>query len=295
MNQILERTAVVLAAGGERVVPWEIGVLAGFADAGLDLRRAGLISGTSAGALVAARLALGIDQGDHADRIARNGAPDPPGDLVARAASVLPALLELDARTRSLDQRERLRRIGRFALDARTITEQEHVAAVTSRVPTGDWPAALRLRAIDARTGELIRLDAGSSIAVARGVAAARAVPGVLPAVRVGERRLVDAAAASGTNADTAIAEGIERALVITAAGRDAPAGTLDAALDAGVSAELDAVRERGVVVEVIRADAEARAAMGDELYRIVDARAAVDAGRRAGRASAAALAPLAA
>ena len=32
----LGRTAVVLAGGGERVVAWEAGVLAGLADAGLD-------------------------------------------------------------------------------------------------------------------------------------------------------------------------------------------------------------------------------------------------------------------
>jgi len=66
-----ERTAVVLAGGGERVVAWEIGVLAGFADAGLDLRGAVRIVGTSAGALVAARLAAGEDPRDEADAIAR--------------------------------------------------------------------------------------------------------------------------------------------------------------------------------------------------------------------------------
>jgi len=36
-----ERTAVVLAGGGERVVAWEVGVLAGLADRGFDARRAG--------------------------------------------------------------------------------------------------------------------------------------------------------------------------------------------------------------------------------------------------------------
>jgi len=54
-------TSVAVAGGGERVVAWEIGVPAGFADAGLDLRGAVRIVGTSAGALVAARLAAGED------------------------------------------------------------------------------------------------------------------------------------------------------------------------------------------------------------------------------------------
>lgn len=53
--------AVALGAGGERAVAWEVGVLAGLADGGLDLRSATTILGTSAGALVAARLAAGLD------------------------------------------------------------------------------------------------------------------------------------------------------------------------------------------------------------------------------------------
>lgn len=287
MSEQIDGTAVVLAAGGERIVPWEIGVLAGYSDAGLDLGRAGLVVGTSAGSLVAAQLALGVDQAGHADRIARSGVPEAPAALLERAATALPRLLALQAQTAELGVRERSRRVGRFALEAETIPEDSHVAAVTERLPEGAWPASLRLMAVDAETGELVRLSADLQVGVGRGVAAARALPGVLPTVTVGRRRLMDAVIASGTNADVAVADGVDRALVITAAASQAKAGTVDAALEAGLGRELDALGAAGVAVEVIRADEEARSAMGEQLYGIVDAAEAANAGRRAGRAAA--------
>jgi hypothetical protein len=53
--------AIVLAGGGERLVAWQAGVLAGLAEGGLDPRRARTAVGTSAGALVAERLTAGTD------------------------------------------------------------------------------------------------------------------------------------------------------------------------------------------------------------------------------------------
>jgi NTE family protein len=285
----VERIGVVLAAGGERVVPWESGVLAGLAEGGLDLRGAGAIVGTSAGAFVAARLALGVDPREAAERIGARGVPAPPAELVERAAATLPRLLEIQAAAADLQIAERRRRVGRFTLEARTIPEDVHVAAITSRLPAGDWPAALRIMVVDAETGELVRLDRRAGISVGRGVAAARALPGVLPAITVGRRRLIDAVVASGTNADAARGD-VERVIVITPAAAEPRPGTVDAALEAGLARERAALDRAGVAVHVVRADDEARAAMGEQLYGIVDAGAAVDSGRRAGRAVAAAL-----
>jgi NTE family protein len=276
---MVERIGVVLAAGGERVVPWQTGVLAGLADAGLDLRGAGAIVGTSAGAFVAARLALGVDPRDAADRIAAHGAPAAPPELVRRAAATLPRLLEIQAVRPSA---ERCRRVGRLALEARTIPEDVHVGAVARRLPAGDWPAALRIVTVDAETGERVRLDQDAGATVAAGVAAARALPGVLPPVTVGGRRLIDAVVASGTNADVAW-PGPELALVITPAAFAPPSGTIDAALEAGLGRELSTLDRAGIALQVIRADHEARAAMGSELFGVVDAAAAVECGRRAG------------
>jgi NTE family protein len=287
----MERVGVVLAAGGERVVPWQTGVLAGLADAGLEPSCAAAIVGTSAGAFVAARSALGIDPREAAGRIVARGVPRAPSELVARAATALPRLLRIQAEVAGLEPLERCRRIGRFALEAQTIPEDAHVAAVTSRLPAGDWPGALVLMAVDADTGERLRLDRESGISVGRGVAAARALPGVLPPVTVGDRRLMDAVVASGTNAD-AVGDGVERVLVITPAVAEPPPGAVDAAVEAALARERAALVHAGLTVDVVRADEVARAAMGEQLYGVVDATAAVNSGRRAGRRVAAQIRP---
>ena len=50
-------SAVVQGAGGPVGIAWEIGVATGLADRGLDIRDADLFIGTSAGSVVAAKLA----------------------------------------------------------------------------------------------------------------------------------------------------------------------------------------------------------------------------------------------
>jgi predicted acylesterase/phospholipase RssA len=51
--------ALVLAGGGVTGIAWELGVIAGLADDGLELTDADLIVGTSAGATVAAQITTG--------------------------------------------------------------------------------------------------------------------------------------------------------------------------------------------------------------------------------------------
>lgn len=56
---MLIRRALVLGAGGHAANAWEIGVIAGLADAGIDVRNADLFVGTSAGAQVAVQITSG--------------------------------------------------------------------------------------------------------------------------------------------------------------------------------------------------------------------------------------------
>lgn len=284
MTIAVQTTALVLAAGGERVVPWEIGVMAGLADAGADPRRAGLIVGTSAGALTAAQVALGADPRELARAITRDGVPGTRREVLDRAATALPRLLDIEARTGHLDSDERCRRVGSFALSADAIPEAAHVAAATARLPSGRWPDRLRLLAVDAQSGRRVRLDAACGAAVGRGVAAARAVPGVLAPVRIGDRPLIDAAVRSGTNADAAASPAIDRVLAITAAAPDPRPGTIDAVLESSLAGECAALAARGISVDVLRAGAAAREAMGDQLYDVADAAAAAASGRESGQ-----------
>src|SRR5262249_61874483 len=56
----MTRRALVLGAGGETGIAWEVGLLAGLAAHGVDLAAADLVVGTSAGAGVAARINSGV-------------------------------------------------------------------------------------------------------------------------------------------------------------------------------------------------------------------------------------------
>src|SRR5215218_8042118 len=58
-----QRTALVLGGGGITGIAWEIGLLAGLADAGVDLTGADLVVGTSAGSVVGAQLTGGAEPG----------------------------------------------------------------------------------------------------------------------------------------------------------------------------------------------------------------------------------------
>ena len=54
------RRALVLAGGGYAASAWEIGLITGMADAGVDVRNADLFVGTSSGARVVLHLASGV-------------------------------------------------------------------------------------------------------------------------------------------------------------------------------------------------------------------------------------------
>src|SRR3569833_1967979 len=81
------RRALILAGGGYVASSWEIGVVTGLADAGLDLRDADLFVGTSAGARVALDLTTGQSLEDIYRRRVEPGGPPP-----ARPADAGPAI-----------------------------------------------------------------------------------------------------------------------------------------------------------------------------------------------------------
>jgi NTE family protein len=273
-------TAVVLAGGGERVIAWQIGVLAGLADAGVDLRRAGSLIGTSAGACAAARLATGEDPRDAADRIAASypepvAAPDTrPFDALAQAFESAGTVVE------------GRRRVGGAALTARTEDERRAVARVAERVPAR-WPDHLRLVAVDAERGERVVLDNGSGASLAAGVAASRAIPGVVPPITVAGRRLMDGAIGSATNADAVLdsAERVDRVVIIAGLPIGPPYERLGRLWDEALRGELWQLDSAGIETYIVRATPRDLEAMGPDMVSGNAGPTAVLAGRRAGQA----------
>jgi NTE family protein len=209
-----QRTALVLGGGGITGIAWEIGVLAGLADAGVDLTGADLVVGTSAGSVVGAQLTSGADL----EALFARQLEPPTGEKVARmtrAALARYAWAVLRSRGRDVEFR---RRVGALALAAEqaglTPTEQERLDVIGSRLVSREWPDRdLRITAVDAGTGEFRVLDRTSGIPLLQAVAASCAVPGVYPPVTIDGRRYVDGGMRSAANAD--LAEGYDRVVVL--------------------------------------------------------------------------------
>jgi NTE family protein len=217
--------ALVLGGGGVAGIAWITGLLFGLSEHGVDLRTAELIVGTSAGSAVAAQLSSGLSLRDLFDRQvdpARQTRELTPNaqlfELFERAlltASSLP------------DRADHIRQIGRWALEAPTVTEAERRAVIAERLPSHAWPNGLLLIvAVDTETGETRIFDRLSGTTLVDAVSASCAVPGIWPPVTIDGRRYMDGGARSSDNADLAL--GYARTLIVSPMGTARPEVTGD-------------------------------------------------------------------
>ncbi|HSS61104.1 MAG TPA: patatin-like phospholipase family protein [Candidatus Limnocylindrales bacterium] len=267
-------TALVLGGGGITGAAWEIGLLAGLAEAGVDLTSADLVVGTSAGSVAGAQIRSGTPIEDLYARQLEPPAAEIPARLNARA--MLRFLLPL---LWPGDERGNRARLGRAALRARTMSETERRAVIASRLPNPSWPERrLLITAVDAETGEVRVFDRDAGVALVDAVAASCAVPFVYPAMSIDGRRYVDGGVRSVANAD--LAKDCRRVVVMVP--------TVFALRRTQRIANQLATLGEGVQSIVVSPDAEARKAMGtqalDPAFRAPSARAGrSQAGRVAG------------
>ncbi|WP_238012612.1 patatin-like phospholipase family protein [Dactylosporangium sp. AC04546] len=193
-------TALVLGAGGITGVAWQLGVLIGLHDRGLDLAGADLIVGTSAGAMTGALIGAFHDPRTAAAVEAPLGPGDPPLHADWNRGAVAFGLLQDD----SLKPAEMRRRIGAIALEAEVGPPDPWLAAFARRLPITSWPARLLVTAVDVHSGEPVRWTAGSGVPLAAAVAASCAVPCIFPPIPVNGSRYMDGGVRSRTNADLA-------------------------------------------------------------------------------------------
>ena len=195
---------LVLGGGGVAGIAWELGLLAGLADAGVDLTGADTLVGTSAGSVVATLVATGVPlakayeaQLEPPERSTELGAPF---DIDELQAAAMAAMREAGG------DRQRFRAaIGATALAAPTVAEPVRREIIAARLPVHDWPARdLRIVAVDAVSGREAVFTRDSGVGLVDAVAASCAVPGVWPPVTIGEHRYIDGGLRSITNADLA-------------------------------------------------------------------------------------------
>jgi NTE family protein len=209
-DQTRPTRALVLGGGGVTGIAWEIGVLAGLLSAGVDLRTADVVIGTSAGAYVGAAYASGYDiEQLLAEQLETNDAE------VATAASEATVAEWLEAfRVGGADRAIVGAEFGKIAkADPEPIPLERRRAVVEARLVVREWPPALRVTAIDAETGELHIFDSQSGVALLDAVSASSAVPGVWPLEHINDRTWIDGGMVSTAN--TRLADGYDRVLVI--------------------------------------------------------------------------------
>lgn len=270
--------ALVLSGGGTSGVAWEVGVLKGLRDAGVDLTMADLIVGTSAGAIVGANLALGRDLEE-----LFSAQLMPPETLATRDVSALMrarAALERggEAPRAGLDP-AMLVKLGELAVRAPTESEESRLDTVRSYLPpVPAWPDRdLLITALDIATGTLVIWNKDTEAALVQAVASSCAAPMIAPPTTIGGHRYMDAGPRSGTSAQLAARHAL---VVVLAVMRPGPLGPLEG--------EMTDLRSGGSRVELVTPDAASVASIFPNPLDITKRAACAEAGERQGQALAA-------
>ena len=201
--------ALVLGGGGITGIAWEIGVVFGLAERGVDLRAADRVIGTSAGSVVGALVRSGLPLTEiYGSQLVEENEP-----IGAKLGwSVIFGYLTSAGLTRN--PRKVRARIGRRALQVGGSTEEERKRILAERVPLEEWPEGrLLITAVDAESGDPAAFDRSSGVPLLDAVAASCAVPLVWPPVTINGRRYMDGGVRSIANAD--LADGCDRVVVI--------------------------------------------------------------------------------
>jgi NTE family protein len=280
--------ALVLHGGGSAGNAWEIGIIAGLSEGGLDVTEADLIIGTSAGSTAAAQI---------------TGAS--PSELLAAILDAAPQQLSGPSRAAgpgrdpgrpAVDHLERTgriiaaahsaadmrRRLGAAALELEgaqdPASRERWRATVAARLPRRSWPEqTVLITAVDALTGEPVVFDRHSGVDLVDAVAAScsSGVP-----YAIGGRQYIDGGYRRNENADLAM--GCRRVLVLSPFG-----GRTRHPLEWGMqlAAQIEELRAAGSTVETVFPDAPSRQAFGGNMMDLSARPPAARAGHRQGRA----------
>jgi NTE family protein len=282
--------ALVLAGGGSAGNAWEIGVIAGLLDAGLDVTQADLIIGTSAGSTAAVQ----ITSARPAELLAailsaaprqRTGPAGPGGGRVP----IGPAADHMDRTSRIIgaaeDAADMRRRMGAAALELDAASDGSGQArwraTVAARLPSQHWPErTILITAVDARTGEPVVFDRHSGVDLVDAVAASTASGFGVPPYTIGDGRYLDGGYRRNENAD--LAAGYARVLVLSPFG-----GRSRHPQEWGMqlAAQVSELRALGSRVEAIFPDNASRAAFGASMMDLSTRPPAARAGCSQGRA----------
>ena len=280
--------ALVLGGGGSTGNAWLIGVLAGLADAGVDVTRAARVIGTSAGSTAAAQISGATPAGLYAaildsplppQRSTANGqAPGRPvSDQLERTGRIIAA---------AKDAADMRRRMGAAALDLADgfDASERWRATVAARLPAAEWPQhELLITAVDAGTGEPVVFSRHSGVDLVDAVAASCA-SGF--AYGIGSNRYIDGGYRRNENAD--LAAGCGRVLILSPFGGRT---RMPLEWDMQLAAQVNELRAGGSVVETLIPDSASEYMFGANAMDLSLRPAAARAGYNQGKSLAGRLA----
>jgi NTE family protein len=300
---MVHNVALVLGGGGAAGQAWQIGIIAGLAEAGLDMTEAAdLVIGTSSGSTTAAQVRSGIPAAGLLASVlsppaqpAGQNRQQPPSLPMATVFERMRAIGA--AATSAADLR---RAMGAFGLESDSMlgpsAAGQRRAMVAARLPRPQWPdRPMIVVAVDAHTGELAAFDRDSGVDLADAVTASTALPGMAPTHSVNGTRYISGGVRSAENAD--LASGFANVVVLSPLGGRNPAPPERGADPSGqfeglrkfpgadLASQVEALRKQGSRVEVITPDADSLAAMGtnqmDPATRVPAARAGFAQGKQ--------------
>lgn len=269
--------AVVLGGGGVTGIAWELGVLTGLLESGVDLHLADAIIGTSAGAFVGAALASEYD----ITRLFVAQSEVNMSEIPITASKELMQMWYKAFDTGGSDPQKVGAEFGFIAKNNPTsVSAEQRRAVVESRLVTRKWPSNLQVTAINADTGQLHTFDHQSGISLLDAVSASGAVPGIWPLVSIRGNYWTDGGMVSTTNAR--LAERYERIVILS----PMPMGYGSIP---GAAEDAEAMRANAKVY-LATPDERSIAAIGPNPYDPARRSGAAIAGREQGRAIAAAI-----
>ena len=284
--------ALVLGGGGPVGIAWETGLLAGLAENGVNLADADLIIGTSAGSAVGAQLAMGRQPQQMYAALAADAGNTRPGPTRQNtgeggaAPNLMPLMELMQKAAAGGDPVEIRKEIGKFALEAKTMGEEDFIATFGRMLASAEsWPSRQYMcTAVDALTGEFQTWGNDSNVPLSRAVASSCSVPGIYPPITINGRRYIDGGMRSATNAD--LVKGYDQ-VVVVAVTSGAAQGPMAEAARKRFEAEMETVRENNASVSLIGPDAASLEAFGLNLMDFTRRAGAAEAGLSQGKAEA--------
>jgi len=243
--------AVVFGGGGPVGIGWETGLVVGLGGEGIWLGGADLVVGTSAGSVVGAQVALGLDLAENLATVA-SPLTVPVGSAAAESGmeTLLTAMAQAAGGGTSAQQARV--QLGQVALAAPTVDEDLFIS-VFAQVKGEDWPEGYVCTAVDVETGELRVWDKAAGVALDRAIASSCSVPGIFPPITIDGRRYMDGGMRTALNSDIAV--GHDAVIAISCFILALPEGMSDPTFDAlaaALESEFEALRSSGSALEII-------------------------------------------